>query len=267
MRILLFCAYLLLFGSSIVAQNISKKCKTCGKPIVQCQYKGNHPQANNNYEGIENGHEWVDLGVSVLWASCNVGASKQEQCGDFFAWGEVASKEEYTWANLMDSPDFGKTFHVYNANSSEEVNLRPQDDVAHTKWGGKWRMPTSDEFNELLYKCTWKWTKINGTNGYKVTGRNGNFIFLPASGWYFDSSHDDKGEKGFYWTSTLGSSSYSAKYLYFYDGYLAINGGDRKDGQSVRPVISKSKNSNTTSTSQKMPTKNPSRLYPTKHKN
>ena len=114
--------------------------------------------------------------------------------------------------------------------------LDPEDDVAHVKWGGNWRMPTKAEQKELLNNCTWTWTTQNGVNGYKVTGPNGNSIFLPAAGYRYGTGVNIRGS-GYYLSSSLCScSSYYANYLYFYSDYYDWDSLYRYYGQSVRPV-------------------------------
>ena len=169
-----------------------------------------------------NGHEYVDLGLSVKWATCNVGANKPEDYGNYYAWGETYS---YTSGN---SKTYGKQMNDIKGNS--------QYDAARDNWGGTWRLPTKAELQELGNKCTWKWTTQNGVKGYKVTGPNGNSIFLPAAG-YYGSSLDDAGELGYYWSSTPdGSISYFAYRLYFdSSGHYVLN-IIRSLGLSVRPV-------------------------------
>ena len=136
--------------------------------------------------GTINGHDYVDLGLSVMWATCNIGANSPEEYGDYFAWGEAETKPEYTYEN---SVTYGTDNYIFH-------------DAAVENWGGSWRMPTSDEYRELIGKCTWLWTSINGTKGYKVTSKkNGNSIFLPAAG-IFGSKSSLIGKKGRYSSST-----------------------------------------------------------------
>ena len=115
--------------------------------------------------------------------------------------------------------------------------LDPEDDVAHVKWGGSWRMPTLDEQKELFNNCTWTWTTQNGVSGYKVTGSNGNSIFLPAAGGRYGAEVYYRGSNGYYWSSSLYSrySNY-AYYLDFSSGSRAWGYNGRYGGQSVRPV-------------------------------
>ena len=115
--------------------------------------------------------------------------------------------------------------------------LDPEDDVAHVKWGGTWRMPTRAEQDELRKKCKWKWTTLNGVNGYKVTGPNGNSIFLPAAGYRRGAEGDDRGSDGGCWSGSLsGYGSDGACGLYFHSGDRDRDRSYRYYGLSVRPV-------------------------------
>ena len=110
-------------------------------------------------------------------------------------------------------------------------------DVAHVRWGSSWRMPTLEEFKELIDNCDWKWTTRNGVSGYRVTGKNGNSIFLPAAGWRFGTSLKYAGEYVYYWSSTpYGSDTQLAYYLIFNGGSHDWFCYDRYYGQSVLPV-------------------------------
>src|SRR5574344_1874604 len=117
----------------------------------------------------------VDLGLSVKWASCTVGASFPEEYGGYYAWGETEEKSDYSWSTYKYCNDSSSTCMNIGSNISGT-----QYDVAHVKWGGSWRMPTHEEMQELYDKCTYKWITYNGVNGGKFTGPNGNSIFVPA---------------------------------------------------------------------------------------
>ena len=164
----------------------------------------------------ENGHEYVDLGLSVKWATCNVGATKPEEYGDYFAWGETQPKDYY----------------------DNKTTLDLSDDAARANWGGSWRMPTKAEQDELRNNCTWTWTTQNGVNGYKVTSKsNGNSIFLPAAGYRYVSSLNDAGSLGYYWSSSLYTDNPNFAYsLFFGSSDVVWYIIDRYYGFSVRPV-------------------------------
>jgi len=173
------------------------------------------------------GHDWVDLGLSVKWATCNVGASSPSAYGNYYAWGETTTKSEYMADNCR----------TWEKNMGD-ISGNSQYDAARANWGGSWRMPTEEEMQELVDKCTWTWTTQGGHNGYKVTSKtNGNSIFLPAAGWRHGSSLDYESGNGRYWGSTYYESySQSACSLYFDsdDHYVSLGGRDY--GHSVRPV-------------------------------
>ena len=188
-------------------------------------------------------HEYVDLGLSVKWATCNVGATKPEEYGDYFAWGETQPKNTYDWSTYKWCNGSFNTLTKYNNSSSygtvdNKTVLDKTDDAAAVNWGGSWRMPTTEEQQELINNCTWTWTTQNGVNGYKVTSKsNGNSIFLPAAGYRNDSSLNDAGSYGFYWSSSLDTyTPYDVYELYFYSVYMLWNYNNRHSGQSVRPV-------------------------------
>ena len=189
-----------------------------------------------------NGHEYVDLGLSVKWATCNVGASKPEEYGDYFAWGETQPKSTYNWRTYKYCNGSSTSLTKYCTNSSygtvdNKTILEAADDAARANWGGSWRMPTREEQDELRQQCTWTWTTQNGVNGYKVTGTNGNSIFLPAAGDRYDRSLGDAGCIGYYWSSSLNTGSPSSAWsVDFYSGYVGRYGYDRSYGFSVRPV-------------------------------
>ncbi len=180
----------------------------------------------SNPTGYINGHGYVDLGLSVKWATCNVGASSPSDYGDYYAWGETSTKSEYTEEN---SKTYGRSMGSIAGN--------PAYDVARANWGGTWRLPTRDEIDELVDECEWTWTAQGGHNGYKVTGPNGNSIFLPAAGWRNGTSLGYAGEYGGFWSATpLGDTADGAYFLYFLsDGFLRL-WLYRYGGMSVRPV-------------------------------
>ena len=178
--------------------------------------------------GTINGHEYVDLGLpsGLKWATCNVGADSPEEYGDYYAWGEIETKGEYTGTN---SKTYGKSMSDISGNSTY--------DVARAKWGGSWRLPTKKELEELESKCKWEWVTINGKKGYKVTGPNGNSIFLPVAGYRAGSSLYGAGERSFYWSSSpLESYDDFAYRLYFTSSSHDVGRTYRVGGYSVRPV-------------------------------
>ena len=178
-----------------------------------------------------NGHQYVDLGLSVVWATCNVGASSASDNGDYYAWGGTGEVTEW-----------GRDNYKKYSRSTSDISGTSRD-VARLKWGGRWRMPTIADFRELMNKCTWTFTTVNGVNGYRVKGRNGNSIFLPASGYVFASRRYEYNEQGYYWSSTPdGKDSQNAINLYIsYDKEYYMDSGDRSFGYMVRPVANKTR--------------------------
>lgn len=184
----------------------------------------------------------VDLGLSVKWAGWNIGATAPEEYGDYYAWGETTTKSNYSWSTYIWCKGNSNTITKYCTNSKygtvdKRTILEPSDDVAYVKWGGSWRMPTNAEQDELCEKCEWEWTALNGVKGYKVTGPNGNSIFLPAAGYKDGSDVDSAGSGGYYWSKTLSAENNKAYYWSFY----SYSVGDyiyeyRCRGLSVRPV-------------------------------
>ena len=176
--------------------------------------------------GKINGHEWVDLGLSVKWATCNVGASSPSDYGNYYAWGETSTK-----SNLSSSTN--KTWEKPMGCIAGSTSY----DVARANWGGSWRLPTQAEFQELIDRCTWLWTSLGGRNGYKVTGRNGKSIFLPAAGWHYGASLNLIGEYGRYWSATpYENDTQYAYYLNFHNNDHHGYWGSHNNEHSVRPV-------------------------------
>lgn len=186
-------------------------------------------------------HEYVDLGLpsGTLWATCNVGANSPEEYGDYFAWGETEPKNEYNWSTYFDTDDNGSTFKKYN-NNGGLTELLPEDDAATANWGSDWLMPSLAQIQELYNSSytTTVWTQMNGVNGRKITSKsNGNSIFLPASGYRYDTSLYSAGSLGNYWSRLLDASyPFSAYRLYFNSGYVDWDYNNRSYGRSVRPV-------------------------------
>ena len=198
----------------------------------------------DEFEIVVDGHSCVDLGLpsGVKWATCNVGAISPEDYGGYYAWGETEEKENYSWNTYKWCNGSENTLTKYCVSSDygtldNKTVLDAEDDVAHVKWGGDWRMPTIEEQKELLNNCTWTWTTLNGVNGYKVTGPNGKSIFLPDAGYCLGSGVNNRGGYGYYWSSSLyGNYSYNAYNFHFSGGYYLCHYGYRYGGRSVRPV-------------------------------
>ena len=197
--------------------------------------------------GTLDGHDWVDLGLpsGTRWATCNVGATSPEEYGNYYAWGEITTKETYSWSNYIYCNGSGNTLTKYCNDSEYGSNgftdtlttLQASDDVATYNWGEGWRMPTYDELNELYTNCTITTVTQNGINGELYTGTNGNSIFLPNAG-YYDNSLNTLGSTNGYWSSSLYSDQPNYAWYVFYNSGnsgLSFNYG-RFCGRSIRPV-------------------------------
>ncbi len=182
----------------------------------------------------------VDLGLSVKWATFNVGAVNTWEPGDCFAWGETVPKSSSgSWETYFDTTDGGTTFATFHNGDGGMTVLDADHDVAHVTWGGNWRMPTKEEWNELLLsndKCEYTTVSIRGMKGMKVTSKvNGNAIFLPYAA-------DGSGDSGKYWSSSLSSADdgktidAKAFAFAFSDDHVASPANYRTSVYSVRPV-------------------------------
>lgn len=189
----------------------------------------------------------IDLGLSVKWASFNLGATKPEEYGEYFAWGEIEPKENYSWSTYkwcMNSSSLqlikycNNSSYGYNEFTDNKTVLDPEDDAAAIALGGGWRMPTKAEQDELRNSCTWTWTSKNGVNGRLVTGVNGNSIFLPAAGSRADTDLNGTGSYGGFWSSSLKADNQSLAYYVFFNSFNVdwYCDTDRYRGQCVRPV-------------------------------
>ena len=189
------------------------------------------------------GEEVVDLGLpsGLKWRGWNVGASKPEEYGNYYAWAETSPKSNYSSSNYKyPATNLGDGMIVYAKYDSTPIHgdgktvLEPVDDAATANLGNGWRTPTFNEFKELREKCTWAWTTRNGVNGMLVTGPNGKSIFLPAGGWYDKTTLNNKTTYGSYWTAT--GSGDIAHAVDFINGYVDKAVLARSNGRSVRPV-------------------------------
>ena len=197
-------------------------------------------------------HEWVDLGLpsGTLWATCNVGASSPEEYGDYFAWGEIKPKNDYSDRTYKYGNGSYYTMTKYCTNRDcgtvdNKEELEPSDDAATANWGSGWQMPSEEQCDELYNSgyTTTTWTTLNGKYGRKITSKsNGNSIFLPAAGYRDDTSLYYAvyyaGSVGDYWSRSLFTSdSYYAYDLGFNSSSIyAYYYGYRYYGRSVRPV-------------------------------
>lgn len=198
--------------------------------------------------GVFNGHEYVDLGLpsGTLWATCNVGADKPEDYGDYYAWGETQTKEIYKWdtykygngrinqlTKYCNNPEFG-----YNGFTDNLTILLPEDDVATANWGSGWCMPTADQWRELRDKTEHIWTVQNGVYGRLFTANNGNSLFLPAAG-LWTSELGSMGSYGSCWSKSLYTDQpYGAYFFYYNSDDYSLTYTSRYVGRSIRPVRS-----------------------------
>lgn len=217
----------------------------------------------SNYDSL-NRHHFVDLGLpsGTKWATKNIGATTPEGYGDFYAWGEIESKDDYSWNTYEFFFDNNGNNVPYDSKWNTEPNeltdlgrdiAGTKYDVAHVRWGEKWEMPSKAQMEELLNPkhCEWIWTTINGVNGYKVISKiNGNSIFLPASGEQDGKIRHFVNKEGEYWLSTVDTiNSFAAYKFVLYENDLFegkrikcsesfnTKDCDRCQGRSVRPVI------------------------------
>lgn len=185
--------------------------------------------------GTDNGHDYVDLGLSVCWATMNIGASAPTDDGWQFAWGELVPKNEYTWENYVFCKGTSNTLtkycwhetFAYNGNADGLSSLQRVDDAASQLWGGKWRVPTKEEVREL-FDCKWELHKESYPYYFKITGKNGKYIYLGLTK---------------YWTSDC-YYDWSAYSMFVQQGPndhsgFGLNGIDRCEGLYIRPIYIK----------------------------
>ncbi len=172
--------------------------------------------------------DYVDLGLSVKWATCNLGANNATDYGNYYAWGETSPKDLYLESN----------YAYYNSLNGTITNIG--SDIAGTEYdaatvnlGKDWRLPSKDEMQELINKCKWEKIVLNGVMGYYITGENGNTIFLPAGGRIVDIFNSDKGKELYYWTSNYSGEGHASVLvgngIYSQSSYM---------GRNIRPVYS-----------------------------
>ena len=204
-------------------------------------------ETGNVYSLTEGGgvtYEYVDLGLSVKWAKCNVGAEKETDAGLYFAWGEttgytasqVGTDKHFSWSDYKYG-NSSSNLTKYNQSDGKTV-LESTDDAATQIMGSDWRMPTKADFNELLNNTRKEWTTINGVSGRKFTSKiNGNSIFIPAAGYCRGGSVSGVGSYNNVWSSSFRTSNPGyAWHLGFDSGSCYMSSGDRYNGQSVRGV-------------------------------
>lgn len=180
-----------------ITQMLTAMAVMCMTGISQGQITHQYMQSAFSTTDTTCAHDWVDLGLSVRWATCNIGAAHPEDFGDYFAWGETTPKPSYTTSNCKN-----RGTHI------GDIKGNPLYDAARANWGAAWRLPTKEECEELRDLCDWEWTSEGGHNGCRVTSKiNGNSIFLPASGWRFGTLTFSMGQSSYYWGSTPDPSN------------------------------------------------------------
>ena len=198
----------------------------------------------------KNGHECIDLGLSVKWATCNVGANKPEEYGDHFAWGETKQKSNYSWETYKWSYYGDYSTMTKYGDVDNKTTLDLSDDAARANWGDGWRMPTIEQFQELLDNTTEEWVTDYNNTGKKgmlfTSKHNNNTIFLPAAGCYGygdGTGYRGANSYGEYWSSSRSTDWFSNDYyaycvsvMYYYGEATDILQNDRHWGRSVRPV-------------------------------
>lgn len=219
-------------------EQMSKDCQTLTSKLLGMSEahttEASYPPANTTQTEEQNipsyqpsvREGFVDMGLSVKWAECNLGASSPEQYGEYYAWGEISFKSVYS-----------KKTYEYHYNPSI---LPLSCDVANVKLGGTCRMPTYEEWNDLRTRCKWTWMAYKGVFGYKVEASNGNSIFLPAAGFRGGDSLVEPGVSGSYWTSSRRFSGIpplmAAVFIATSSSFVQFFYSYRHQGLSVRPV-------------------------------
>ena len=243
-------------GATVIATGVG----TCTIYCRATDGSGVYAECQVTVTGGTSDHEYVDLGLpsGTLWATCNIGANSPEDYGDYFAWGETETKSFYSWGTYKWMESGQSSFEYINKYTFEDdqtsgtwyygtrfvgdgiTELEPGDDAATSCWGSDWRMPSKDQFDELMDEryITTTWTKQNGVAGRIFTSKsNGKSIFLPAAGQYYDSTFAYESNYGWYWSRSLDSdyTDYGLS-LFFYSGTIDADGANRCLGMSIRPV-------------------------------
>lgn len=239
-RMLLFAILICVSVESVAQKPLSKPMKTSSTQQNNNVTTSNRTRRANNNQSVKkqssgkiNGHDYVDLGLSVKWATCNIGASKPSDYGDYYAWGEIHPKSEYTETN---SVTYGKIM--------SDISGSSQYDAARANWGGSWRLPTFKEMMELFDNCNICIYQEGKEKGWRFTSRtNGNSVFFPFAGAqpFGTALFSDIDKYGHYWTSTpfdntVTNSLYSNAFTIFIDGGKSYGIEERYEGLSIRPV-------------------------------
>lgn len=258
-------AAMAILGSSISSCDSASNSKKSDKKVVTTDSIDACPPINTSETEITSSKDTVkaigvDLGLSVLWADRNVGASSPEDYGKHYAWGETTAKEEYSWSSYIYFNDIDNSGFPWKTDGEFDDDCTPEEltyigediagtthDVAHLQWGDKWMMPTTQQWNELLENCTWDITTKNGCRGYVVTSKtNNNSIFLPMAGFRCDTTHYCNNEAPFYWSSSYDLYMPNHAWGAYFDFYAEtpeciphIGYWHRYNGCTIRPVCHK----------------------------
>lgn len=203
------------------------------------------------------GFESVNLGLSVRWATCNIGADNPWEYGDYFAWGETETKESYdlmTYKWFAGAIYYYKmdiwyrkltkycsiSYYSYYGQCDNKTRLDNEDDVSNVLGGNRWRTPTESDFQELISKCSWRWTTMNNVSGYLITSKiNGNSIFLPAAGEKTETELFNQESSCLYWSRNRymnEADDFFSIILYAYPTGVGTQGSFRWGGLPIRPV-------------------------------
>lgn len=227
----------------LVEHDIDNCRKKYENVTIEKNIEGNNANATKEcVNGLIEEHESVNLGLPSgnKWAKCNIGASSEEEAGLYLAWGETTIKGKYFWDTYKFCKGNPYSFFKYGKDSKygkidDLVELEDEDDAAHILWGSNWHLPTKEDMQELIDYCRWSLTMINQQIGWKVVGRNGNYIFLPAAGSATSSSLSGVNEYGRYWTST-NEDTHSAFNLRFSREQFFVRDDTKFYGRNIRPV-------------------------------
>ena len=203
----------------------------------------------NGGGGNVNGHSYIDLGLpsGTMWATCNIGSDTPEEYGDYYSWGEITKKDLFNWGSYIYCNGNNNQLNKYCNDSRFGYDgftdtlsvLQDGDDVAKVVWGNGWRIPSQQEWYELIGYCSHNWTNQNGVNGIVFTSPNGGSLFFPAAGYYFENELINAEAIGYYWSNSINPSApiYS-KGMSFSSNDYAVGSMWRCYGIPVRPVRS-----------------------------
>ncbi len=196
--------------------------------VIEAVINGTAKDVPSQADGEINGHAYVDLGLSVKWATCNLGANSPEAQGKHYAWGETQNKQMFTEANSS----------TYNKELKSAISGNAQYDAATAAWGDKWQLPTKEQIRELIKNTSRVWTSIKGKNGYlMVSKKNGKSIFLPAAGYRSLDAIGGENTHGYYWGGDPSErKAENALTLGLSESHFQAGWNKRSEGQSIRPV-------------------------------